>query len=138
VGLPLYGRAFENTKGIGESFSGIGEGSWEQGVWDFKDLPRPGAEENVDKQIGASWSFDKSKGAIVSYDSKEVALQKAEYIRRLGGAMFWETSGDKKGADGLIPTVFGALSANGPMDQSQNQLVFNGSKYDNIRAGMPN
>ena len=107
LGMPLYGRAFTNTKGMGESYSGVGEGSWEAGVWDFKALPQSGAEEKVDKQLGASWSFDKSKSAIVSYDNKEVALQKVDYIHKnhLGGAMFWETSGDKKGADSLIETV---------------------------------
>jgi chitinase len=138
IGMPLYGRAFENTNGVGHPFSGIGEGSWENGVWDFKALPRPGATEHVDHHIGAAWSFDPHRKAMVSYDNREVALQKVHFVqqRGLGGAMFWETSGDKTGDEGLIPTVFNALSAR-PMDQTPNELRYPESKYDNMRNGMP-
>lgn len=107
LGMPLYGRAFASTIGVGQPFTGTGEGSWEQGVWDFKALPQPGAEEIVDEKIGASWSYDDKKKLMVSYDTTELAKQKAEYImeEKLGGAMWWESSADKKGEESLIGTV---------------------------------
>ncbi|KAL8735568.1 MAG: hypothetical protein Q9166_000737 [cf. Caloplaca sp. 2 TL-2023] len=107
LGMPLYGRAFLNTDGPGQKFTEVGEGSFEKGIWDYKALPKDGAKEKIDKEIGASWSYDAEKKIMVSYDTKEMALEKVEYVKKekLGGAMWWESSGDKKGGDSLIGTV---------------------------------
>lgn len=32
MGMPIYGRAFEETAGIRQPFNGIGPGTWEAGV----------------------------------------------------------------------------------------------------------
>ena len=108
LGMPLYGRAFASTDGPGKPFSGTGEGSWEQGVWDYKALPQKSARENNDFEVGASWSQDAEKRLMVSYDTKEMAQFKAEYIKHeahLGGAMWWESSGDKAGEASIIASV---------------------------------
>jgi chitinase len=90
VGMPLYGRAFENTDGLGRQYQGVGEGSWEAGVHDFKTLPHAAAEERYDAEAGASYSYDPSKRKLVTYDTVEMAKKKAEWIRSqgLGGAMW--------------------------------------------------
>ena len=107
LGMPLYGRAFASTDGPGKPFSGTGEGSWEQGVWDFKALPQNGAREFIDEQAGASWSYDARRKLMVSYDTIENAKQKVDFVWRakLGGVMWWESSADKLGDDSLIRVV---------------------------------
>jgi chitinase len=70
----------------------------------------------------------------VTYDTKPVAKQKVDYIKNghLGGAMWWESSGDKDGADSLISTVFAGL-ADGGIEDCENQLDYPQSKYDNLK-----
>ncbi|KAI9878681.1 MAG: hypothetical protein M1830_010829 [Pleopsidium flavum] len=141
LGMPLYGREFMGNEGPGHAFSGSGEGSWEQGVWDYKALPRDGAVERVDREVGASWSYDEGRKVMVSYDNVEMARMKARFIRQngLGGGMWWESSADKSGEESLIATVVGALSGldGGKMDHSNNTLSYPESKYDNLRMGFP-
>ena len=145
LGMPLYGRAFTNTDGPGSGFNGVGPGSWENGVWDYKALPQPGVTEQVDTQAGASWSYDSSARTMVSYDNQQMSHMKAEFVklRGLGGGMWWESSGDKGGkgansSDGsLIGTFVDGLGGVNALDQSANAINFPESKYDNLRTGFP-
>jgi chitinase len=78
---------------------------------------------------------------MVTYDTKEVAIQKSEFVRdwNLGGAMWWESSGDKTGSDSLIATVFDTLQSCGKgIEYKENVLRYPESKYDNLRDGFPN
>ncbi|RPD68631.1 glycoside hydrolase [Lentinus tigrinus ALCF2SS1-7] len=151
MGIPLYGRSFMHTEGPGAPFQGVGPGSWEQGVYDYRALPLPGSYVLQDDKLIASWSHDYQKGEMISYDNEQVGHWKGEYIRREGlrGSMFWELSGDKgspregmEGGPGKDPQPGQSLvavvkNAMGELDRSPNWLQYEGSQYDNMRAGMP-
>jgi chitinase len=145
LGMPLYGRAFANTDGPGHSFSGVGEGgdgSWESGVWDYKALPRPGAVEHChdrDGECGASYSYDAEKKVMVSYDNVGIAKTKAGFVRewKLGGGMWWESSGDKVGDGSLISTFIEGIGGQGKLEEGCNCLEYPESKYENLRKGFP-
>ena len=107
VGMPLYGRAFQQTDGIGTPFQGVGKGSIQDGIWDYHALPQAGAVEQMDEQAGGSYSWDEAKRIVVSYDNVAASDLKIDYIKknRLGGSMFWKLGGDRKANGSLIMNV---------------------------------
>ncbi|KAH7201821.1 glycoside hydrolase [Fusarium oxysporum] len=114
LGIPVFGRSFEDNLGVGKPFSGVGEGSWrERGVWDYKALPKEGATIMYDPNAQASFSYDQRKRELISYDTPSVVQKKAEYVlgHGLGGSMFWEASADKQGDESLIRTSYRTLEA---------------------------
>ena len=137
MGMPIYGRSFESASlPVGSAYSGVGSGSWENGVWDYKALPKAGATEYFDQETGASYSYDPTAQELISYDTVQAVQGKTSYITQRGllGAMFWEASADKGGSESLIGSVAGQL---GWLDQSLNCLTYPDSQYANIVAGMP-
>lgn len=81
---------------------------------------------------------------MVTYDTPEIASQKVEYIKRmrLGGAMWWESSGDfavddNRSLINLVTQGLGGFEAR-MIEKSSNCLEYPQSKYDNLRKGMPN
>lgn len=135
LGMPIYGRSFESTSGIGQTYSGIGSGSWENGIWDYKVLPKAGASVQYDAVAGAYYSYDQNSKELISFDTPDMVNTKVSYVKSkgLGGSMFWEASADKTGSDSLIGTSHRAL---GSLDSTQNLLSYPNSQYDNIRNGL--
>ncbi|KAI1823786.1 endochitinase [Xylaria intraflava] len=137
LGMPLYGRAFESTNGLGQPYTGVGSGSWENGIWDYKVLPRSGAEY-YDSTAGATYSYDNATKELITYDNVDMIKRKVQYIQSKGlaGSMFWEASGDKTGSGSLIAAAFNSQSGFGSLDQTQNLLSYPNSKYDNIKNNL--
>lgn len=133
LGMPLYGRAFENTNGPGHPFQGTGPGSWEDGSWDYKALPLAGSNEYYDQQLVAASCYDGAKRKFVTYDNAQSASTKAAYIKGegLGGAMWWELSGDRNDHGSIVRRVAHEL---GSLDGSPNHLAYPTSKWDNLRS----
>ncbi|KAH6637638.1 glycoside hydrolase superfamily [Boeremia exigua] len=138
LGMPIYGRAFTNTAGMGQSYNGNGKGSWEGGVYDWKDLPLNGAQVYYDQEAGGTYSYDNSTGLLVSFDTVDMALKKTDWLKKtkLGGAMWWEVSGDRYDGSGLIDNVVAALKGKdgSGIQQKSNWLRYPDSKFDNIKA----
>ncbi|KAF5644049.1 putative endochitinase [Fusarium sp. NRRL 25303] len=136
LGIPVFGRSFEENLGLGKTFGSVGKGSWgQQGAWDYKALPKEGATIIYDPIAHASFSYDERKHEFISYDTPSVVQEKAEYVLEhgLGGTMFWEASADKKGGDSLIGTSYCVL---GTLETTQNWLDYTDSYFDNIATKM--
>ncbi|WWC63450.1 uncharacterized protein I303_106053 [Kwoniella dejecticola CBS 10117] len=129
IGIPLYGRTFEQTEGLNKPFHG-------SKTIDYKLLPVHGAQVHNDAHLGASWSYDAHKKELISYDNPEIARQKTKYISQnnLGGAMFWQLEGDKphKAHDSLVKIVRENI---GKLEKRPNELKYPYSKYDNLKGG---
>ncbi|KAG6828944.1 hypothetical protein H0H92_006232 [Tricholoma furcatifolium] len=123
MGMPLYGRAFENTDGLGQPYSGvrIGPGTIEPGVYSYKVLPLAGATVYENTTDVSSYSYDSSTKELVSYDTPNIVTLKTQYINSndLAGSMFWDLSTDKVGSLSLVGTSAGVL---GTLDTTQNHI----------------
>ena len=97
IGAALYSRGFSQTNGLGHPHAGVSpDKSWEDGVCDYKTLPRQGATEFWDDESKASFSFDPVKRIFNSYDTAQSVREKCRYVWEMGlqGIIVWESSGD--------------------------------------------
>jgi chitinase len=105
LGVPFFGRGWSGAKnidhGLFQQRSGIPKGTWEEGVFDYKDLAANHLGKstrywNHDAQV--PWLFNPATGLFISYDDPESITKKAAFARetKLGGLMIWELSADDK------------------------------------------
>ena len=106
LGIPLYGRSFEGASVVGDRFNRLAENP----EFDYKYLPRHGAMELEDLELGAACCSGGVEG-FVSYDSRNTAKMKARYVksRKLGGLFYWTATGDRMGEQSLIEMCFMTL-----------------------------
>jgi len=139
LGSPLYGHAFSGTSGPGTPFNGTGNAAsfGDAGIWDYKALPISNCSPIVTElpNLGASYSYDAEAKYMISYDTPNIAKQKARWIEKmgLGGAMWWEISMDKSGEESLVAATVGVFGA---LEASENHLDYPLSEFGNLREGM--
>ncbi|HWV36232.1 MAG TPA: glycoside hydrolase family 18 protein [Thermomicrobiales bacterium] len=96
VGMPFYGRGFtgvpDMNHGLYQSFDDQMFVRYHQIVRDLLPVSQRFWHATAD----VPWLYNATTGTMLSYDDPESLRLKGEYIRRerLGGAMFWELSGD--------------------------------------------
>jgi len=96
VGMPFYGRGFTGVPaenhGLYQPFTGTTSALYHRIVRDYL----PIWERHWHEEAGVPWLYDPTSGTMLSYDDPESLGRKADFINEqgLGGAMFWELSGD--------------------------------------------
>ncbi|KAJ3292643.1 hypothetical protein HK104_005138 [Borealophlyctis nickersoniae] len=79
IGVAFFSRGFNATDGLGRPSNGlVPDRSWEDGVCDYKTLPRPGAVEMWDEQAQAGYSYDAEKKILNSYDTVRSVREKCK------------------------------------------------------------
>jgi chitinase len=88
LGIPLFGRSFLHATEAGQKFKGVGG---EDGTFEYKDLPRKGTREQIDKRSVGAYCVG-GDGGFVSYDSPETVKAKAAFCKQKGlgvSLVFW-------------------------------------------------
>jgi chitinase len=106
LGMPFYARGWSGCAATGNgqyaSCTGPSPGTWEPGVLDFSNLEAQYINKNGytrywNNVAKVPYLYNPSNGVFISYDDTESFGHKTSYIKStgLGGAMFWEFSGDR-------------------------------------------
>ena len=120
LGAPLYTRAWSGVADGGdggylEKSSGAAAGTFEKGVYDYKDLV---AQMQVsagawkiywDDTAQAAYVYDGADATFSSFETRASIAQKSDWAERLGlgGMMFWDITGDALGtSESLVDAAY--------------------------------
>ncbi len=120
MGVPFYGRGWKGVgggeHGLRSSHSGVPMGTWENGMFDYKDLKAnylgSGYTRHWHATAKVPWLYHPAKKIMISYDDTTSLAAKADYVvkNRLGGVMAWELSCDDSG-NSLVKAISKILKA---------------------------
>jgi chitinase len=80
LGIPVYGRSFIGAAAPGDQYHSNGG---EDGIFEYKALPRPGTQEVVDTERCAAVCVG-GDGGFVTYDNPETVAMKGRYCKEQG------------------------------------------------------
>lgn len=80
LGIPLFGRSFLHVAGPGHKNRGSGGND---GSFEYKQLPRKGTKEQVDKRAIAAQCVG-GDGGFVTYDNPDTVMAKAGFCKQKG------------------------------------------------------
>ncbi|MDC8772495.1 glycosyl hydrolase family 18 protein [Roseateles albus] len=97
LGIGFYGRGWTNVPNVGNGLyqPGVGApGKYEKGIEDYRILKTLGYPSFVDAASRAQWIYNGT--TFWSFDTPVQITEKMNYLKskNLGGAFFWEFSGD--------------------------------------------
>lgn len=96
VGMPFYGRGYtgvgDRHGGLFQPFTGETSAKYHQIARDYL----ASFERHWHEEAGVPWLYNRERQEMLTYDDPESIGGKAAYIveHGLGGAMFWELTGD--------------------------------------------
>ncbi|MDZ4814044.1 MAG: glycosyl hydrolase family 18 protein [Pseudomonadota bacterium] len=108
LGIGFYGRGWTGVPNLNNGLYQSGsaaQGTYEAGIEDYKVLKNLGWPSYTHAQSMARWIYNGT--TFWSYDTPEAVADKMQYVRtrNLGGAFFWEFSGDD--ANGTLAKAVG-------------------------------
>ncbi|TNV73228.1 hypothetical protein FGO68_gene2295 [Halteria grandinella] len=126
MGAPIYGRGWAGVgatnNGLFQSASGASSGTWENGIFDYKDLLQRTQTQpqsyvvHWDSQAEVPYIYAQGleNGLFTTFENAQSIQKRVEYIKKynLGGIMFWEASADVKdpaSPDSLTGTAYRGL-----------------------------
>ncbi len=120
LGAPLYTRGWSGVADGGdggylEKASGAAPGTFEAGVYDYKDLlaqlkdPASGWKLYWDDTAQAAYLYNAAQGLFSSFETPTSIAQKSDWAQALGlgGMMFWDITNDAVGSpDSLVKAAY--------------------------------
>ena len=119
LGVPFYGRGWANVppgpdgNGLFQGGGTAAPGTYESGMEDYKVLKNlmPTYNNHTHPAAQAFWIYHPTSGIFWSFDDPASITNKMNYVKskELGGAMFWELSGDDS-TGSLIQAIHDTLN----------------------------